>query len=91
MNSKQYLKRLTLRMRYLPGVVIFSFLMLTANPGWCEYKSMGDRVVSMLKYSAGFFSAFMIHEGAHLVAAEATGTHIDWELGNYNQPLAYTE
>ena len=78
-------------MRYLTGFVIFSILLLSANSGWCEYKSMGDRVVSMLKYSAGFFSAFMIHEGAHLVAAEATGTHIDWELGDYNQPLAYTE
>jgi len=91
MNPQPFLNRLTLRMRYLPGVMIFTVFILTANPGWCEYKSMGDRVVSMLKYSAGVFSAFMIHEGAHLVAAEATGTHIDWELGNYNQPLAYTE
>jgi hypothetical protein len=78
-------------MRYLPGVMIFIIFMLNANPGWCEYKSMSDRMASILKYSAGFFSAFMIHEGAHLVAAEATGTNIDWELGNYNQPLAYTE
>lgn len=78
-------------MRYLPGVMVFIIFMLNANPGWCEYKSMSDRMASILKYSAGFFSAFMIHEGAHLVAAEATGTNIDWELGNYNQPLAYTE
>jgi hypothetical protein len=78
-------------MRYLPGVMIFTIFMLSANPGWCEYKSLSDRMASMLKYSAGVFSAFMIHEGAHFVAAEATGTTIDWELGNYNQPLAYTE
>ena len=78
-------------MRYLPGILIFAIFILGAGPGWCEYKSMSDRMVSMLKYSAGVFSAFMIHEGAHLVASEATGTSIDWELGNYNQPLAYTE
>jgi len=91
MNANRLFKRMTSRMRYLPGVVIFTVFMLSANPGWCEYKSMGDRMVSILKYSAGVASAFMIHEGAHLVAAEATGTEIDWELGNYNQPLAYTE
>ncbi len=91
MNPRQFFKRMTPRMRYLPGVMIFIIFMLNANPGWCEYKSMSDRMASILKYSAGFFSAFMIHEGAHLVAAEATGTNIDWELGNYNQPLAYTE
>ena len=91
MNPRQFFKRMTPRMRYLPGVMIFIIFMLNENPGWCEYKSMSDRMASILKYSAGFFSAFMIHEGAHLVAAEATGTNIDWELGNYNQPLAYTE
>ena len=76
---------------HLLGVLVFVILMLNANPARCEYKSMSDRMISILKYSAGFFSAFVIHEGAHLVAAEATGTDIDWELGNYNQPLAYTE
>ena len=91
MNPRPFIKRMTPRLRYLPGTVIFIICMLIANPGWCEYKSMGDRLTSMLKYSAGVFCAFMIHEGAHLVAAEATGTSIDWELGNYNQPLAYTE
>ncbi len=91
MNPRQFIKRMIPRPRYLPGTVIFIICMLIANPGWCEYKSMGDRLTSMLKYSAGAFCAFMIHEGAHLVAAEATGTSIDWELGNYNQPLAYTE
>lgn len=91
MNAYPFFKPMILRMRYLPGVVIFTVFMLYTNPGWCEYKSMGDRVVSVLKYSAGFASAFMIHEGAHFVAAEATGTHLDWETGNYNQPLAYTE
>ncbi|MCK5418558.1 MAG: hypothetical protein KAI93_08635 [Desulfobacterales bacterium] len=91
MSLQQFFKRVAPCMRYLSGVMIFTVFMLNANPGWCEYKSMEDRIVSLLKYSAGIFSAFMIHEGAHLVAAKATGTDMDWELGNYNQPLAYTE
>ena len=33
----------------------------------------------------------MIHEGAHYLAGEMTGTDLDWELGNYNQPLSFTE
>ena len=78
-------------MRYLLGVMLFIIFMLNANPGWCEYKSMSDRMTSILKYSAGFFSAFMIHEGGHFLAGEATGTNMDWELGNYNQPLVFTE
>ncbi len=91
MNPYQFFKRMKQHIRYLLGVVIFTIFMLNGNLARCEYESMTDRMISMLKYSAGFFSAFMIHEGAHLVAAEATGTDLDWELGNYNQPLAYTE
>jgi hypothetical protein len=91
MSPRQFFKRMTPRRRYLPGVMIFIIFMLNANPGWCEYKSMSDRMASMLKYSAGFFSAFMIHEGGHFLAGEATGTNMDWELGNYNQPLVFTE
>ena len=91
MNPRQFFKRMKPRLRYLPCGVVLTICMLIPTPGWCEYQSTGDRMASMLKYSAGVFCAFMIHEGAHLVAAEATGTSIDWELGNYNQPLAYTE
>ena len=74
------------------GVMIFTLFLLAANPARCEeYKDFGDHMISILKYSAGFASAFMIHEGGHLLAAEATGTDISWETGNYNQPLTYTE
>jgi hypothetical protein len=44
-----------------------------------------------LKFTAGMVTAFMIHEGAHALVAEVTGTEMDWEIGNYNQPLAFTE
>ena len=76
---------------YLTGALILTIFMLSASPARCEYISFKDRMVSMLKFSAGFASGFLIHEGAHFLAAEATGTDMDWELGNYNQPLAFTE
>lgn len=91
MKPYQIFKRLPRRRPQLLGILIFSILMLSANAAWCEYRDFEDHMVSLLKYSAGFASAFLIHEGAHFLAAEATGTDMTWELGNYNQPLAYTE
>ena len=46
---------------------------------------------SVLKFSAGIVAAFSIHEGAHALVAELTDTDMDWEIGNYNQPFAFTE
>ena len=92
MKPHSRFKRLTRRRLHVFGVLIFTFFMLVASPARCEeYRDFSDRMVSILKYSAGFFSAFMIHEGAHYLAAEATGTDISWEVGNYNQPLTFTE
>lgn len=92
MKPHQTLKRMTRRRLNLFGVLIFTLFMLAANPApGEEYSDFNDHMVSILKYSAGFISGFMIHEGAHFLAAEATGTDIDWELGNYNQPIAFTE
>lgn len=92
MKPYQLLKRMARARRPVLGVLFFTFFMLIAVPAQSEeYKDFGDRMVSLLKYSAGFASAFMIHEGAHYLAAEATGTDINWELGNYNQPLSFTE
>lgn len=91
---KPYLlfKQMVRRRWHVSGVLIFTLFMLNANPAPCEeYRDFSDRMVSMLKYSAGAFTGFMIHEGGHQLAAKATGTDISWELGNYNQPLAFTE
>lgn len=41
-------------------------------------------------FSAGMVVAFSIHEAAHATVAQMTGTELDWELGNYNQPIAFT-
>ena len=92
MEPYQLFTRLNRRWLHVLGALIFSLFMLVANPAPCEeYRDFKDRMVSILKYSAGFASAFMIHEGAHFLAAEATGTDISWEVGDYNQPLTFTE
>jgi hypothetical protein len=91
MKPCQIFKRLPLRCPHLLGVLIFAILMLADSPAWCEYRDFKDHMVSVLKYSTGFASAFLIHEGAHFLAAEATGTDMNWERGNYNQPLAFEE
>lgn len=46
---------------------------------------------SIIKFSAGIVSAFLIHEGTHAVVAEVTDTDMSIELGNYNQPIEFTE
>ena len=77
MKPHELVTRMTRRRLHVLGVLIFTLFMLIANPARCEeYRDFSDRMVSLLKYSAGVFSAFMIHEGAHFLAAEATGTDI---------------
>lgn len=46
---------------------------------------------SLFKFAGGVVSAYMIHEGAHFMVAEITNTNLSWEVGNYNQPLAFTD
>ncbi|MGD9043985.1 MAG: hypothetical protein PVG06_09745 [Desulfobacterales bacterium] len=91
MRRYQIFKRLPRGRLHFLGVLIFTISLLSVNPAWSEYRDFEDHMISILKYSAGFASAFLIHEGGHLLAAEATGTDMNWERGNYNQPLAFTE
>jgi hypothetical protein len=46
---------------------------------------------SALKFTGGVVSAFMIHEASHALVAASMGKKLSWELGNYNQPIAFTE
>jgi hypothetical protein len=46
---------------------------------------------SAAKFAAGVISSALIHEGAHALVAAVTDTDLTWKVGNYNQPLAYTE
>jgi hypothetical protein len=73
------------------GILIFVITMLNANRVYAEDPDNLAQFGTIFKFSAGIISAFMIHEGAHFLAGEITGTDMEWELGNYNQPLAFTE
>jgi hypothetical protein len=47
--------------------------------------------IPVLRFSGGIAAAFTIHEGAHALVAELTGTDMHWEIGTHNQPLGFTE
>lgn len=46
---------------------------------------------SLVKFSAGAVSAFLIHEAAHELAATATGNSLSWDPGTVNQPIQFQE
>lgn len=74
--------------RVLPAVPLFFFL--TAPVQECAAE---DELtfLSVIKFTAGIASGFLIHEASHALVGAATNTHLSWELGNHNQPLAFTE
>ena len=76
----------------IKGSIIFATL-LTSFLGipWARADNNNARYGSVLKFAAGITTAFMIHEGAHAAVAELTGTEMDWQWGNINQPLEFTE
>ena len=88
MYACRWFKRLQMALVALIG---FGAVLLNGNPVYCQDEAPTSRTVEVLKFSAGVVSAFMIHEGAHYLAGEMTGTNIDWEMGNYNQPIGFTE
>lgn len=65
------------------------FIMVTIAPAGAEDNKI--TCGSACKFGAGIISAYMIHEAGHFLAGLATDTHLDWEIGTYNQPLGYTE
>jgi hypothetical protein len=88
MNACRFFKQVK---KALPVILGFAAILLHGNPACCQDEDLSTQLGAVLKFSAGIVSAFMIHEGAHYLAGEMTGTDIDWELGNYNQPIGYTE
>ncbi|MDY6905944.1 MAG: hypothetical protein SWH61_14805 [Thermodesulfobacteriota bacterium] len=47
--------------------------------------------LSVVKFSAGMVSAFMVHEAAHELVANATGNSLSWDPGTLNQPIQFRE
>jgi len=88
MNACRFLKRMKQALLAIFGLAA---IFLNGNPAYCQDEDLSAQLGEVLKFSAGVVSAFMIHEGAHYLAGEMTGTDIDWEVGNYNQPIGFTE
>jgi hypothetical protein len=60
-------------------------------PSYASAIEGGQALVSVLKFSTGIASAFLIHEGSHALVAQLTNTDMHWETGTFNQPIAFTE
>jgi hypothetical protein len=68
--------------------VVISALMI--NPGLVKAAEDELTFRSITKFAAGIASSALIHEASHAVVAGLTGTPLNWEAGNYGQPLAFT-
>ncbi len=75
--------------KYLVSSTIFLFL--TFMPSWAGAQENRNPYGDVLKFSAGIVAAALIHEGSHALVAGLTDTHMNWEIGNYNQPIGFTE
>ena len=74
-----------------PFAVCMLFFLMALNVSQAYGEDDSITSGSLIKFSAGVISGFLIHEGAHLLVAEVTGTEMDWEIGDYNQPIGFTE
>jgi len=77
------------RIKYIITFMVFIIIVLKVTYVSADEKDI--KYSSALKFSAGIVAAFSIHEGAHVLVAGLTNTDMDWEIGNYNQPFAFTE
>ena len=68
--------------------VVISALMI--NPGFAKAAEDELTFRSITKFAAGVASSALMHEASHAVVAGLTGTPLNWEAGNYGQPLAFT-
>jgi len=64
--------------------------MLISHNLHAETKETNVSGRSFIMFSAGMVATFSIHEATYATVAELTGTELDWEVGNYNQPIAFT-
>jgi len=72
------------------GLTILCIVLFNGKTALCGEN--GNTFNSVLKFSSGGILASMdLHEGSHVLVAGLTNTDMDWECGNYNQPIAFTE
>lgn len=77
------------RVKYV--MILIALIIIAFRVTWAIAGEKDIAYGSVLKFSAGSVAAFSIHEGAHALVAKVTNTDMTWEIGNYNQPLAFTE
>ena len=68
------------------GVFIFVLKPICTN---AEEEEL--RFSSVMKFAGGITAGFLIHEGGHAFVGWVTGTDMDWEYGDINQPFKFTE
>jgi hypothetical protein len=76
--------------KYVAAAITILFFSVFQSPR-TEAGEESIRASSVVKFTAGVITAFSIHEGSHALVAGLTGTDMDWEIGNYNQPIGFTE
>jgi hypothetical protein len=77
-----------IRLKQLFFAVAISVFMI--NPKFVEAAEDELTLRSVTKFAAGILSGALIHEASHAAVAGLTGIPLNWEGGNYNQPLAFT-
>ena len=81
-------KILEIAKRVICATVVFIFAL---KPIGANAEEERLRFSSVMKFAAGITAGFLIHEGGHAFAGWVTGTDMDWEFGDINQPLKFTE
>lgn len=71
--------------------VVIVLLFVWSAPVHARTNDGEPRALSVLKFATGMISAYALHETGHALAANLTGTELEWGLGSYNQPLGFTE
>ena len=71
--------------------ILFIVLVLILLPPTALHAENGISFSSVFAFLGGITAGFMIHEGGHALAGALTNTEMDWELGDINQPIQYTE
>jgi hypothetical protein len=73
----------------ISGILVAVIICSHHTSVWAQEKQMDG--VAVAGFAGGLATAFLIHEAAHALAAGMTDTSMDWDIGNYNQPIGFTE
>ena len=77
--------------KYVSIAIILICIIFIVQSKWASAEDNTINYTSVLKFSGGVVSAFLIHEGAHGVVGIVTGTKMEWRGGDINQPIYFTE